>query len=136
LLGAPLVLRTSQWFFELNRTVDWLLGKEQWQNYNAVLADLEAPWAWCQLAFVDFGLPLKQLREVTAETQAVTGGGEAIAWHEYSRAPGWSGHWLLVQRVLEQSWSPAEAARAQGVSVATCYKWLGRYRAKRTGRAG
>ena len=37
---------------------------------------------------------------------------------------------MLVQRVLEQGWSPAEAARAQGVSVATCYKWLGRYRAE------
>jgi transposase InsO family protein len=39
------------------------------------------------------------------------------------------GRWLLVQRVLE-GWPPAEAARAQGVSVATCYKWLGRYRAE------
>lgn len=38
------------------------------------------------------------------------------------------GRVLLVQRVLELGWSPAEAARAQGVSVATCYKWLGRYR--------
>jgi transposase InsO family protein len=40
------------------------------------------------------------------------------------------GRRLLVQRVLEQGWPPAEAARAQGVSVATCYKWLGRYRAE------
>ena len=40
------------------------------------------------------------------------------------------GRWLLVQRVLEQDWPVAEAARAQGVSVATCYKWLGRYRAE------
>jgi transposase len=38
------------------------------------------------------------------------------------------GRLLLVQRVLELGWPPAEAARAQGVSVATCYKWLGRYR--------
>lgn len=40
------------------------------------------------------------------------------------------GRRLLVQRVLELGWPPAEAARAQGVSVATCYKWLGRYRAE------
>jgi transposase InsO family protein len=40
------------------------------------------------------------------------------------------GRQLLVQRVLEEGWPPAEAARAQGVSVATCYKWLGRYRAE------
>jgi transposase InsO family protein len=40
------------------------------------------------------------------------------------------GRRLLVERVVEQGWSPAEAARAQGVSVATCYKWLGRYRAE------
>jgi transposase InsO family protein len=40
------------------------------------------------------------------------------------------GRWLLVARVLEQDWPPAEAARAQGVSVATCYKWLRRYRAE------
>jgi transposase InsO family protein len=44
------------------------------------------------------------------------------------------GRRLLVQRVLEQGWPAAEAARAQGVSVATCYKWLGRYRAE--GQAG
>lgn len=36
------------------------------------------------------------------------------------------GRRLLVARVLEQGWPAAEAARAQGVSVATCYKWLGR----------
>ena len=40
------------------------------------------------------------------------------------------GRWLLVQRVLEQGWPPAQAAHAQGVSVATCYKWLRRYRAE------
>lgn len=39
-----------------------------------------------------------------------------------------AGRRLLVARVLELGWPPAEAARAQGVSVATCYKWLGRYR--------
>jgi transposase InsO family protein len=36
--------------------------------------------------------------------------------------------------VLELGWPPAEAARAQGVSVATCSKWLGRDRTK--GRPG
>ena len=40
------------------------------------------------------------------------------------------GRRLLVARVVEEGWPPAEAARAQGVSVATCYKWLGRYRAE------
>ncbi len=40
------------------------------------------------------------------------------------------GRQLLVARVLEQGWPPAQAAHAQGVSVATCYKWLGRYRAE------
>jgi transposase InsO family protein len=40
------------------------------------------------------------------------------------------GRRLLVARVLEDGWPPAEAARAQGVSVATCYKWLGRFRAE------
>jgi transposase len=40
------------------------------------------------------------------------------------------GRWLLVQRVPEQGWPPAQAAHAQGVSVATCYKWLRRYRAE------
>jgi transposase len=40
------------------------------------------------------------------------------------------GRRLLVERVLEQGWPPAEAARAQGVSVATCSKWLARYRAE------
>jgi transposase InsO family protein len=38
------------------------------------------------------------------------------------------GRRLLVARVLELGWPPVEAARAQGVSVATCYKWLGRWR--------
>ena len=42
------------------------------------------------------------------------------------------GRRLLVARVLEQGWPAAEAARAQGVSVATCYKWLGRYRVEGT----
>ena len=40
------------------------------------------------------------------------------------------GRELLVQRVLEQGWRPAIAAEALGVSRATAYKWLGRYRAE------
>ena len=40
------------------------------------------------------------------------------------------GRWLLVQRICQQGWPPARAAEAQGVSVATAYKWLGRWRAE------
>jgi transposase len=39
-----------------------------------------------------------------------------------------AGRRLLVERVLAQGWPPARAAEAQGVSVATAYKWLGRWR--------
>jgi transposase InsO family protein len=35
---------------------------------------------------------------------------------------------LLVQRIREECWEPAEAAEACGVSVRTAYKWLARYR--------
>src|SRR5690349_23751535 len=35
---------------------------------------------------------------------------------------------LLVQRIREECWEPAEAAEASGVSVRTAYKWLARYR--------
>jgi transposase len=41
-----------------------------------------------------------------------------------------AGRRLLVERVLEHGWPPARAAEAQGVSVATAYKWLGRWRAE------
>jgi transposase InsO family protein len=41
-----------------------------------------------------------------------------------------AGRRLLVERVLELGWPPARAAEAQGVSVATAYKWLGRWRAE------
>jgi transposase InsO family protein len=44
------------------------------------------------------------------------------------------GRWLLVQRICQQGWPPARAAQAQGVSTATAYKWLGRWRAE--GQAG
>ena len=40
-----------------------------------------------------------------------------------------AGRRLLVERVLEQGWPVVRAAEAQGVSVATAYKWLGRWRA-------
>jgi transposase InsO family protein len=35
---------------------------------------------------------------------------------------------LLVERIRQEHWSPAEAARAAGISVRTAYKWLRRYR--------
>jgi transposase-like protein len=38
------------------------------------------------------------------------------------------GRLLLVQRVTELDWPPAQAAESLGVSRATAYKWLGRYR--------
>ena len=41
---------------------------------------------------------------------------------------------LLVERVLEQGWTPAQAAAAAGVSVRTAYKWLRRFRLE--GEAG
>jgi transposase InsO family protein len=41
---------------------------------------------------------------------------------------------LLVQRITELGWPPAQAAESLGVSRATAYKWLGRYRTE--GRAG
>jgi transposase InsO family protein len=41
---------------------------------------------------------------------------------------------LLVQRVLEQEWSPVAAAEAAGCSTRTVFKWLARYRAE--GEAG
>jgi len=44
------------------------------------------------------------------------------------------GRRLLTERVLEQGWPAARAAEAQGVSVATAYKWLRRFKAE--GAAG
>jgi transposase-like protein len=44
------------------------------------------------------------------------------------------GRLLLVQRVTELGWPLAQAAEALGVSRATAYKWLARYRTH--GRAG
>jgi transposase len=44
------------------------------------------------------------------------------------------GRLLLVQRITELGWPPAQAAESLGVSRATAYKWLGRYRAE--GRGG
>jgi leucine-zipper of insertion element IS481 len=39
------------------------------------------------------------------------------------------GRLLLVQRITELGWPPAQAAQSLGVSRATAYKWLARYRA-------
>src|ERR1044072_5147798 len=36
----------------------------------------------------------------------------------------------LVERVLEQGWSIADAARAAEISSKTCGKWVSRYRAR------
>jgi transposase len=44
------------------------------------------------------------------------------------------GRLLLVQRITELGWPPAQAAESLGVSRATAYKWLGRYRSE--GRGG
>ena len=44
------------------------------------------------------------------------------------------GRLLLVQRITELGWPPAQAAESLGGSRATAYKWLGRYRAH--GQAG
>jgi transposase InsO family protein len=44
------------------------------------------------------------------------------------------GRLLLVQRITELGWPPAQAAEALGVSRATADKWLGRYR--QHGQAG
>ena len=44
------------------------------------------------------------------------------------------GRQLLVQRITEEGWPVAHAAAAVGVSRATAYKWLRRYRAE--GEAG
>ena len=38
------------------------------------------------------------------------------------------GRLLLVQRVEDLGWTPAQVAEALGVSRATVYKWLRRYR--------
>ena len=37
---------------------------------------------------------------------------------------------LIVERVLEQGWTLAQAAEAAGVSVRTVSKWLARFRAE------
>ena len=39
-----------------------------------------------------------------------------------------AGRRLLVERICDEGWPPARAADAQGVSLATAYKWLGRWR--------
>lgn len=46
------------------------------------------------------------------------------------------GRLLLVQRVTVDGWSAARTAEAMGVSRATAYKWLGRFRAEGAGGLG
>lgn len=38
------------------------------------------------------------------------------------------GRRLIVSRVIDEGWSPATTAEAAGVSRATVYKWLRRFR--------
>jgi transposase len=40
------------------------------------------------------------------------------------------GRGLLIARVLEEGWTAAAAAEASGVSRATVYKWLARFRSE------
>jgi hypothetical protein len=49
--------------------------------------------------------------------------------HRNARLPE-SGRLLLVQRITELGWPAAQAAESLGVSGATAYKWLARYRAE------
>jgi hypothetical protein len=55
--------------------------------------------------------------------------GEALVAHPRAKLTV-AGRGLLVERVLELGWPPARVAEAQGVSVATAYTWLGRWRAE------
>jgi transposase len=41
-----------------------------------------------------------------------------------------AGRRLLIDRITQQGWTAAVAAEAQGVSAATAYKWLRRWRAE------
>ena len=53
----------------------------------------------------------------------------------HANAPlGPKGRLTMVERVVEQEWSLAEAAEAAGVSERTCSKWVWRYRVE--GEAG
>src|SRR5918998_3256779 len=52
---------------------------------------------------------------------------EALRMHPRAKLTV-AGRRLLVQRILAEGWPVARAAEAQGVSVATAYKWLGRWR--------
>jgi transposase len=54
---------------------------------------------------------------------------EALGMHRRSKLTV-LGRRLLVERVVDQGWPVARAAEAQGVSAATAYKWLRRWRAE------
>lgn len=51
----------------------------------------------------------------------------ALVAHRRARLTPY-GRQLLVKRILEDGWSVTTAAEAAGVSRATAYKWLARYR--------
>ncbi len=46
-----------------------------------------------------------------------------------------AGRQLLIRRILVEGWPPATAAEMVGVSRATAYKWLRRYRTEGLARA-
>jgi transposase len=54
---------------------------------------------------------------------------EALGMHRRSKLTV-LGRRLLVERVVDRGWPVARAAEAQGVSAATAYKWLRRWRAE------
>src|SRR5680860_1571947 len=58
---------------------------------------------------------------------------EALMSHSRAKLTP-EGRLLVVQRVTEHRWTPAQTAEAMGVSRATVYKWLHRYREE--GEAG
>src|SRR5660397_34907 len=58
---------------------------------------------------------------------------EALMSHSRAKLSP-EGRLLVVQRVTEHRWTPAQTAEAMGVSRATVYKWLHRYREE--GEAG
>jgi transposase len=54
---------------------------------------------------------------------------EALGMHRRSKLT-LLGRRLLVERVVDRGWPVALPAQAQGVSAATAYKWLRRWRAE------
>jgi transposase InsO family protein len=54
---------------------------------------------------------------------------EALVSHRRAKLTV-AGRKLLIERILRDGWPVVAAAQAQGVSVATAYKWLRRYRSE------